>query len=257
MLQGLLLFGSAVVAGMINSVAGGGTLVSFPMLVWTGVSPVVANATNTLAMVPGALAGAWGYRREVVESPKLYLYLLIPNFIGGVIGAALLTVTPEKVFASLVPFLILFATVLFMIQGPVQRRLGLTPKSENTLHHEPTRNWLIGVSIYQFLVSVYGGYFGAGIGILMLAGLGIIGLSNIHQMNGLKNLFASMTNAVAATYFIAVGLIDWKSAALMCAGAMIGGYGAAGLARRLGQKFVRRAVIVIGLAMTISLLLRR
>lgn len=257
MLQGLLLFGSAVVAGMINSVAGGGTLVSFPTLVWTGVSPVVANATNTLAMVPGALAGAWGYRREVAASPKRYLYLLIPNFIGGVIGAALLTMTPEKVFAALVPFLILFATILFMIQGPVQRRLGFTPKSEHALHHEPTRNWLIGVSIYQFLVSVYGGYFGAGIGILMLAGLGIIGLSNIHQMNGLKNLFASMTNAVAATYFIAAGLIDWKSAGLMCAGAMIGGYGAAGLARRLGQKFVRRAVIVIGLAMTISLLLKR
>lgn len=253
LLQTSLLFGSAVAAGMINSVAGGGTLVSFPMLVWTGVSPVVSNATNTLAMVPGSLAGAWGYRREIAASPKSYLYLLIPNLIGGLIGAALLTVTPEKIFAALVPFLILFATILFMVQAPVQRRLGLTPNSEHTLHHEPSRNWMIGVSVYQFLVSIYGGYFGAGIGILMLAGLGIIGLSNIHQMNGLKNLFASMTNAVATAYFIAAGLIDWKSAGLMCAGTIIGGYGAAGLARRLGQKFVRRTVIVIGLAMTVSL----
>lgn len=128
-LQASLFFSSAVAAGMINSVAGGGTLVSFPTLVWTGVSPIVANATNTLAMVPGALAGAWGYRREVVESPKSYLYLLIPNFIGGVIGAVLLASTPEKVFAALVPFLILFATILFMIQGTVQRWLGFVPNT--------------------------------------------------------------------------------------------------------------------------------
>jgi len=256
-LQGSLLFGSAVIAGMINSVAGGGTLVSFPTLVWIGISPTMANATNTLAMVPGAWAGLWGYRREARETPKHYLYLLIPCLIGGVIGAVLLKRTPDKTFAALVPFLILFATILFMIQGPIQRLLKTRLKTNQEAHEPATTNWVIGASCYQLLISIYGGYFGAGIGILMLAGLGIIGMSNIHQMNGLKNLFASMTNAVAAIYFITAGLIDWKSAAVMCAGSVIGGYGAAGLARKLGQTFVRRTVIVIGLAMAVSLLLKR
>ncbi|MEO6724731.1 MAG: sulfite exporter TauE/SafE family protein [Blastocatellia bacterium] len=261
LLQGSLLFGSAVVAGMINSVAGGGTLVSFPTLVWTGVSPIMANATNTLAMVPGAWAGLWGYRDEMRETPKHYLYLLIPSLIGGVIGAVLLRRTPDKAFAALVPFLVLFATILFIVQGPIQRWLKSGPAPGHADAGVETRKvtarWLIGVSCYQLLIAVYGGYFGAGIGILMLAGLGIIGLSNIHQMNGLKNLFASTINAIAAFYFIATGLIDWHSAGVMCLGSIIGGYGAAGLARRLGQKVVRRTVIVIGLAMAISLFFKR
>ncbi|MEP7339231.1 MAG: sulfite exporter TauE/SafE family protein [Acidobacteriota bacterium] len=265
LLQGSLLFGSAVVAGMINSVAGGGTLVSFPTLVWTGVSPIMANATNTLAMVPGAWAGLWGYRDEMHETPKHYVYLLIPSLVGGVIGAVLLQRTPDKTFARLVPFLVLFATILFIVQGPIQRWLKSGPASEQikagvTTEVEAgavTTRWLIGVSFYQLLIAIYGGYFGAGIGILMLAGLGIIGLTNIHQMNGLKNLFASTINAIAAFYFIAAGLIEWHSAGLMCLGSIIGGYGAAGLARGLGQKVVRRTVIVIGLAMAVSLFFKR
>lgn len=249
LLQGSLLFGSAFAAGMINSVAGGGTLLTFPSLVWAGFSPVIANATSTLSLVPGAWSSLWGYRREVAHTPKRFLFLLIPSFIGGVIGAVLLKRTPDKTFAALVPFLILFATILFIIQGPVQRRL----KTGQTADQPATRSWLIGASCYQLLVVVYGGYFGAGIGILMLAVLGMMGLNDIHQMNGLKNLLGSVVNAVAAVYFVYAGLIDWQAAALMAAGAILGGYGAAGLARRLGQKFVRRTVIVIGLAMTISL----
>lgn len=253
LLQGSLLFGSAVVAGMINSVAGGGTLVSYPTLYWTGVPPIMANATNTLAMVPGAWSSLWGYRQEMEQTPKYYLYLLVPSLVGGVVGAVLLRHTPDKTFAALVPFLILFATILFIVREPIQRWL----KSGNATDHPVTKQWLIGISCYQFLIATYGGYFGAGIGILMLAGLGIIGLSNIHQMNGLKNLFGSIINGVAAFYFIIVGLIDWRSAAVMCAGSILGGYGAAGLARKLGQKFVRRAVIVIGLAMAVSLFFKR
>lgn len=257
LLQATLLFASAVIAGMINAIAGGGTLVSFPTLVWTGVSPIMANATNTLAMVPGAWGGLWGYRREVRETPKHYLYLLIPSLIGGVIGAVLLKRTPEKTFADLVPFLILFATVLFMVKEPIQRFLKSSQATQHPTQHTVTRSWLISVSFYQLLISIYGGYFGAGIGILMLSGLAIIGLSNIHQMNGLKNLFGSMINAVAAVYFIVAGLIEWKSAVLMCVGSTIGGYAAAGLARKLGQKFVNRAVIVIGLAMAVSLFFKK
>jgi uncharacterized protein len=253
LIQGLLLFGSAMMAGMINSVAGGGTLVTFPALIWAGRPEIIANATSTFALVPGAWASAYGYRGEMAKAPRKFLYLLIPSVVGGMIGAVLLKLTPPTTFAALVPFLILFATVLFMIQGQVQRWL----RSGTSAHKEVTSRWMLGASFYQFLVAIYGGYFGAGIGILMLAVLGIMGLSDIHQMNGLKNIFGSMINGVAAVYFAFAGLIDWPSAALMAAGSIAGGYGAAGIARRMGQKFVRRLVILIGFAMAVSLFFKR
>jgi uncharacterized membrane protein YfcA len=252
-LQGSLLFGSAMLAGMINSIAGGGTLVTFPTLVWVGLTEKIANATSTVALVPGAWSSLWGYRSEMQNTPRRFFVLVIPSLIGGILGAVLLKWTPPAMFAALVPFLVLFATLLFMVQEPVQRWL----RTSEATHHPVTTRWLIGASFYQFLVAVYGGYFGAGIGILMLAVLGLMGLSNIHQMNGLKNTFGSMINAVAAVYFIIVGLVDWPAALIMTAGAIVGGYGAAGLARKLGQKFVRRAVIVIGFAMAISLFIKR
>lgn len=251
--QALLLFGAAMAAGMINSVAGGGTLVSFPALVWTGVPQIAANATNTLALGPGSLSSMWGYRSELKETPRHFIYMLIPCFIGGIVGAVLLKLTPAKTFEMLVPFLILFATVLFMLQDPIKRWLRLG-QSQETQH---SAQWMIGACFYQFLVGVYGGYFGAGIGILTLAVLGVLGLDNIHQMNGLKNIFAGTINLVAAVYFIYAGLIHWPAALLMMVGSIIGGYWAAGLARRMGQVMVRRIVIIIGLGMTVSLLLKR
>lgn len=253
LVQGILLFGAAVVAGMINSVAGGGTLVTFPALIWTGRPEIIANATSTLALVPGAWSSAYGYRQEALRAPRKFLYLLIPSVFGGIVGAVLLKRTPPATFAALVPYLVLFATILFMVQEPIRRRL----RSDESAQQEATASWMIGASFYQFLVAVYGGYFGAGIGILMLAVLGLMGLSDIYQMNGLKNIFGSMINGVAAVYFVIAGLIDWPSAVLMAAGSIIGGYGAAGIARKIGQKAVRRIVIVIGFAMTISLLFRR
>ena len=253
LVQGLLLFGAAMMAGMMNAVAGGGTLVTFPALVWSGRPEIIANATSTLALVPGAWSSAYGYRGEMLKAPRKFLYLIIPSVAGGVIGAVLLKRTPPGTFATLVPFLILFATVLFMLQGTIQRRL----RSEASAHHEATASWMVGACLYQFLVAVYGGYFGAGIGILMLAVLGIMGLSDIHQMNGLKNIFGSMINGVAAVYFVFAGLIDWPSAVLMAAGSIVGGYGASGIARRMGQKFVRRVVILIGFAMAVSLFFKR
>jgi uncharacterized protein len=253
LVQGLSLFGAAMMAGMINSVAGGGTLVTFPALIWVGFPAIIANATSTFALVPGAWSSAYGYRGELLKAPRKFLYLLIPSVVGGAIGAVLLKRTPPATFAALVPFLILFATVLFMIQGPVQRWL----RSGASAQEEASANWMLGAGFYQFLVAVYGGYFGAGIGILMLAVLGIMGLSDIHQMNGLKNIFGSMINGVAAVYFVFAGLIDWPSAALMAAGSIAGGYGAAGIARKMGQKFVRRLVILIGFAMAVSLFFKR
>jgi uncharacterized membrane protein YfcA len=253
LLQGSLLFGSAMLAGMINSIAGGGTLLTFPALIWVGLTEKIANATSTVALVPGAWSSMWGYRRELEDTPRHFFALLVPSLVGGLLGAVLLKRTPPTVFASLVPFLVLFATLLFMIQEPIQRRL----RAGAAAHHPAPNRWLIGASFYQFLVAVYGGYFGAGIGILMLAVLGLMGLSNIHQMNGLKNIFGSSINAVAAVYFIVAGLVNWPAAIIMTAGAIIGGYGAAGLARKLGQKFVRRAVIIIGLAMAVSLFIKQ
>lgn len=253
LVQGLLLFGAAIMAGMINSVAGGGTLVTFPALVWSGRPEIIANATNTFALVPGAWASAYGYRGEMLKAPRKFLYLLIPSVVGGVIGAVLLKLTPPSTFAALVPFLVLFATTLFMIQGPIQRWL----RSGSAAHEEATMRWMVGAGFYQFLVAIYGGYFGAGIGILMLAVLGIMGLSDIHQMNGLKNIFGSMINGVAAVYFVFAGLVDWPSAVLMAVGSIVGGYGAAGIARRMDQKLVRRVVILIGFAMAISLFFKR
>jgi len=245
-------FGAAFAAGMINSVAGGGTLVSFPTLIWLGLSPVTANATNTVAIWPGSLGGMWGYRSEMREAePRIYA-LIAPSLLGGIGGALLLRWTPPAVFAELVPYLILAATLLFLAQEPIQRRL-------NTAHAAKHRSWrwLSGALVFQFAVAVYGGYFGAGIGILMLAALSIIGLSDIHQMNGLKNLFGMTINGVAALYFVWAGMVNWHYVIVMAIGAICGGYGGAGLARRIGRTMVRRIVVAIGFAMTLSLLIRK
>ncbi len=247
--QSILLFGSAAAAGAINSVAGGGTLVSFPTLVWTGVPDNIANATNTLAMAPGSTGAAIGYKRELPNVPRKYLLLLVPSLIGSLVGGYLLKITPPNTFKVLVPYLILFATILFMLQGQVRRWM----KTDDKDQQEASTGWLIGACCYQFGVAVYGGYFGAGIGILMLAALGMLGMRDIHQMNGLKNVFGTLTNGAAAVYFVFVGMIHWPAAILMSVGAIVGGYGGAGLARKLGQTFIRRLVIFIGFAMAISL----
>ena len=232
-------------AGAINSMAGGGTLVSFPTLIWLGVPSIVANATNTVALWPGSLAGVWGYRREMRGAdPRVYM-LIVPSLIGGLLGAMLLRRTPTEVFNRLVPVLILFATCLFMAQEPIQRRFNLAPS-----HHQTF------ALFFQFLVGIYGGYFGAGIGILMLAALSIMGHTDIHQMNGLKNLLAAAINAIAALYLISAGLIDWPDAIVLAIGAVIGGVAGAGMARRIGRTAVRRIVIVIGFVMALSFMLR-
>jgi uncharacterized membrane protein YfcA len=246
-----LIFGASVLAGLINSVAGGGTLVTFPTLVWLGQPPIIANATNTAAIWPGSLGSLWGYRRELRSTKRQLYMLVIPSLVGGIIGAILLKHTPPGVFAKLVPFLILFATLLFTVQGTVQRWLRL-----HELHRdEVTPGWMFMAGLFQFAVAVYGGYFGAGIGILMLAALSVLGLTEIHQMNGLKSLFAMCINAVAAFYFMASGLVAWNVAAVMAVGATTSAYGGAGIARRLDPRVVRRIVIGIGFAMTISLFL--
>jgi hypothetical protein len=250
LLHGSSAFASAFAAGAINSVAGGGTLLTFPTLVWLGLNSVAANATSTVAIWPGSLGSMWGYRKELRAADPRLLALTAPSLIGGIAGALLLRFTPPSIFDALVPFLILFATVLFMVQETVQRMF----KTGDTRHH--STKWLAGAIVFQFFVALYGGYFGAGIGILMLAALSILGLTDIHQMNGLKNFFALCINGVAAIYFLFAHMVEWPYVLVMVAGAIAGGVGGAGLARRMGRTAVRRVVIAIGFAMALSLFLK-
>jgi uncharacterized membrane protein YfcA len=247
----LLAFGAAFLAGAINSVAGGGTLVSFPALLWLGLPSTIANATSTVAIWPGSLGGMLGFRRDLRGmSPRLYA-LVVPSLIGGIGGAVLLRLTPTSLFDRLVPLLILFATGLFMAQDAVQRLLKIGAPSASR-----GSQWLAGALAFQLIVALYGGYFGAGLGIMMLAALSIIGLTDIHQMNGLKNLLALCINGVAALYFVWKGMVYWPDVIVMAIGAIAGGVGGAGLARRLGRVAVRRLVIAVGLVMAVKLMFK-
>jgi uncharacterized membrane protein YfcA len=246
----LLVLVTAFMAGGINSVAGGGSLITFPTLIWLGVPPIIANATNTVAIWPGTLGSVWAYRRELRGlDPRIYA-LIVPSLIGGVAGAILLYRTPSGVFDTLVPVLIAFATLLFAAQDTLQRRFNWM------VSHSAAPHWLSWTMFYQLLVGVYGGYFGAGIGILMLAALSLMGHTDIHQMNGLKNLLATCINGIAAVYFTFAGLVVWSDAVVMTAGAIAGGVAGAMFARRIGRAAVRRLVTVIGFAMALSLMLR-
>ncbi|HKP11212.1 MAG TPA: sulfite exporter TauE/SafE family protein [Blastocatellia bacterium] len=271
--QGVIIFGAAFVAGMMNSVAGGGTLLTFPALIWMGIDPKAANVTSTIALWPGSLGGMVGYRRELRDSRRFMLRLAPSSVAGGLVGALLLLRTPPDTFKAIVPFLILFATVLFAAGEPLMRWLrrerresssaapadAVINQSEQTIvaADAPSRAWWVGAVILQFFSATYGGYFGAGNGIVMLAVLGLLGLTDIHQMNGLKNFFAVCINVIASFYFMVWGPVHWAAALVMTVGAIVGGYGGAGLARRMGRRFARGAVIFIGLAMTLSLLFRR
>jgi uncharacterized membrane protein YfcA len=249
--EALLLAVSAAAAGLINAVAGGGTLVTFPTLLLVGTPSVVANATNTLALVIGTIGGLVGYRRQL-DPVRVWLKRFVPVCLaGGLIGAVLLTVSGEKIFSRLVPFLLLFATVLFLGQGAFRRFAGLDEATGGAAHPHGRTVWV--AIVFQFFVAVYGGYFGAGIGILMLASLGFVGLSDIHQMNALKTVLGSLINLVAAVYFIFAGLISWPKAGVMTVGALAGYYFGARFSQRIPQKHVRR--IITGIGFTISAVL--
>lgn len=241
------------IAGAINSIAGGGTLISFPALIFVGRSPIIANATNTVAIWPGSLAGVFGFRHDLKRVRRWLLLLTIPSLAGGIGGAVLLLHTSEKTFSRLVPFLILGATILLAAQELIVRRFNLIAKA----HERPSAGWVIFVFAFQLMVGVYGGYFGAGMGILMLAALGLIGLTDLYEMNGLKNLLAICINGVAAIYFALSGAVFWLDVGIMAVASVLGGLAGAKLAHKLGRKFVRIAVVVIGVVMTIVLFVKR
>jgi hypothetical protein len=239
--QILELAAAAMMAGGINAIAGGGTLVTFPTLILIGTASEVANATSTLALMVGTAGSLYGYREHLGPIRSWMARFWLVSAVGGLIGAVLLTKTSDAVFSKMVPFLILFATVLFMAQDAF-RRLGKKKAEERK--SEPGAIW--GAMAFQFAVAVYGGYFGAGIGILMLASLGILGMTNIYEMNALKTVLGSLINAVATVWFIRAGLIDWPKAGIMTAGALVGYYLAAHYSQRIPQQRVRQLISVIG-----------
>src|SRR5580700_11682586 len=213
----LLLVIAALAAGLINSVAGGGMFLTFPALVFTGVPSIIANASSTTAIIPGILASAWAYREDFRKSENFpFLPLLIVSVAGGIVGALLLLYTPQRTFDSVIPWLMLAATLLFTFGA------NITPILKRAVHIGP-----VAVVFIQFFIAIYGGYFGGAIGIMMLATWTVFGLTDIHRMNASRTLLGAAANIVATVLFIGAHKIVWPQTLLMLVGTIIGGYAGA------------------------------
>jgi uncharacterized protein len=237
----LLLIAAAFVAGAINSVAGGGSFLTFPSLVFAGVPAVIANASNTVALVPGSLASAFSYRGDIarMEEGRVKTWFWI-SLLGGAIGAALLLFTSDKAFRQVAPWLLLFATLLFAFGGRISMAL------RGRLHASQAL-----MLILLFPIAIYGGYFGGGIGIMILAAFRLYGLTDIHGMNGIKTILSTALNAIAACIFIAAHQIWWRPTLLMMIAGIAGGYLGPVLARRMKPEIIRAIVIAVGIIMTV------
>jgi len=247
-----LLFVAAMLAGVMNSVAGGGTFVTFPTLIFTGVPPIPANATSTIAVWPGSLASVGAYWKKLPRTNTILLPLTLVSIAGGLLGALVLLNTPQATFMHLVPYLFLVATLLFTFGKKISGGLGGILKSG-----QPLSGLAIGgAMLVQFVIAIYGGFFGGGMGILMLALLAMIRMEDIHSMNAVKNLLAAAINGAAVVAFVVGGAVRWPQAIVMIAGAVLGGYGGAHLAQKLDPKLVRGFVIVVGFGMTAYFLWR-
>ena len=250
--ESIFLFFAALVAGVINSVAGGGSFLSFPALLVSGISPIVANATNTAALWPGTVASGVAYRNAFTpEARRLVPALIVTGVIGGVLGARILLVTPQATFMRLVPWLLLAATLLFVASGRITRWVRA-----RTSQGRGSRLLMAGGLLLELMIAIYIGYFGAGIGILLLALLALLGLENIHAMNGMKTILVGVCNGVALVVFIWAKAIVWPQALLMLVGASIGGYGGAYYAQKMNPKHVRWLVIAVGFGVSAYFFIR-
>ncbi|MGZ3438508.1 MAG: sulfite exporter TauE/SafE family protein [Polyangia bacterium] len=234
---------ASMLAGGMNALAGGGTLLTFPSLLAFGVPPVSANATSTVALVPGGVSAFWGFRQDVAGDRKELVWMALPSLVGGALGACLVLWVGNRTFARVVPWLIYGATVLFLAQAPIRRFIDRRIGADGHRRRRALQ------TIMQFAISIYGGFFGAGMGILMLATLGLVGHDNLSRMNGLKNFAGVAINLTAAGIFVVSGQVRWPLAVAMMAGAMTGGYVAARLSRRVNARWVRALVVVIGVIM--------
>lgn len=246
----IFLFFAGALGGAINAVAGGGSFVSFPALLFTGVPPVSANATNTLALWVGTTASGGAYRVKLDISRRVMVPLVVISVIGGIAGAVLLIKTPAQTFLHVLPWLLLGATLLFAFGN------HLTGRIPGSISHDATTGGILGATLFELFVSVYGGYFGGGIGIMNLAMLAALGMTDIHAMNKLKVILGGVINGVATVTFIATGAIVWPQGIVMTVGATLGGYACAHYSQKLPQSWVRAFVILTGAAMTVYFFIR-
>ncbi len=241
----------AFVAGGMNAMAGGGTFFSFPALLAAGVPPVMANASNTVALWPASISSAWAYRREAMRHGKLALLLVLVSMLGGLLGGLLLLSTSNAAFSKLIPWLLLVATSLFAFSAQVSRLVAWSKSRLGAKVSSERKPGSLGGALFQFVVAVYGGFFGAGMGILTLAALSIQGFDDMQELNALKNLTSSVNYTVAAVTFIIAGAISWPHTLVMLVTAIIGGYAGASLARRLPGRWLKRLVIAVGATLTV------
>ena len=235
---------AAALGGALNSVAGGGSFISFPALLFTGVPPIPANATNTIALWTGVAASGGAYRKHLDVPRRVLLPLVSASLVGGLVGAVLLVNTPAQTFMRVLPWLILGATLLFAFGK------RLAGERNPALAHEASNAALLGAVAFQFGVAVYGGYFGGGMGIVMLAMLATLGMTDIHAMNALKTVMGTVINGAAVVTFIAWRVVYWRQGIVMIVGGMVGGYLGAHYAQKLPQAWVRGFVVLVGATMT-------
>ena len=245
--QYLLIFVSALLAGGLNGIAGGGSFILFPVLMFVGIPPIAANATNSIALLPGTLASAGAYRREFSQDKRSLIQICGLGLIGGLAGAILLLKTPPEVFLRILPYLLLTATLAFAFSN--QLRAWVEAQQSQFSRFKALQSGL--VTLLQLVVAIYGGFFGGGMGILFLATFALMGMSNIHRMNAYKTLLTSCINAIAVIPFVLAGVILWKEGAIAAIGAVIGGYISAFYAQKIAPILIRRFVIGIGSVMTL------
>jgi hypothetical protein len=246
--QAIFLFIAGVLGGVINAVAGGGSFVAFPALLFIGVPPIPANATNTVAMWTGVAASGGAYRDRLDIPTRVMAPLVITSCIGGVAGALLLLRTPQHTFLRVLPWLMLGATLLFIFGNRLSRG------QVSGVGRDATAFAIFGASIFELVVAVYGGYFGGGVGIVNLAMLVALGMTDIHAMNALKSVLGSVINGVAVVVFVIGRSVYWPQAAVMIVGSVIGGYFGAHYALKVSSSWIRWTVILIGALMTIYFL---
>jgi uncharacterized membrane protein YfcA len=241
----IFLFVAGVLGGALNAVAGGGSFIAFPALLFTGVPPIPANATNTIALWTGAAASGGAYRKHLDVPRRVLIPLLAASLTGGVAGACLLLKTPAHTFMRVLPWLTLGATLLFAFGKKI------AGGRKSVIEYETTKLALAGASFFQLCVAVYGGYFGGGMGIVMLAMLAALGMTDIHAMNALKSVMGSVINGVAVVTFVLARAIYWRHGIVMILGGIFGGYLGAHYAQRLPQVWIRWFVVLVGAGMTL------
>jgi uncharacterized protein len=253
----VLLFFAAAIGGGLNAVAGGGSFLTLPALIFAGVSPVVANATSTLALWPASISSTFAYRGDIKTSRRWLLILGVTSVAGGLAGAQLLVRTSDSSFLRLLPWLMLVAAMTFTFGSKLRPKRKTDDGSHRFERGGAWHPSMLGIVAIQVVIAAYGGYFGGGMGIMMLASFALAGMSNIHEMNGLKALLGVSINGLALLTFVLSGAIQWKYGLTMAAGGILGGYSTAAFARRLEPRYVRLFVIVVGWAMTAYFFLRK